>query len=151
MKHKAILRALIGAPLGITINVLIAILISLTVGDGRFYAVVPELTETCGSEIAAVCVQAALSAVCGAAFAGASVLWELEGWSLLKQTAAHFAVSSAATLPVAYAARWMPHTAAGALLYFGIFAAIYAGIWVIQYLRIRKAVRGMNRSLSDQT
>ena len=43
MKKKVIVRCLIGAPIGLALSTMITIAISLTVGDGRFYAVVPEL------------------------------------------------------------------------------------------------------------
>ena len=79
MKKEILKRSLFGAPLGIAIGVIITIIISLTVGDGRFYAVVPELVNDMGSEINAVTLQTVLSMVYGAAWAGASVVWDAEG------------------------------------------------------------------------
>lgn len=49
------IRCLIGAPIGLALSTIITIAISLTVGDGRFYAVVSELIADCGTEINAVC------------------------------------------------------------------------------------------------
>ena len=68
--------------LGVTLSLLITILISLTVGDGRFYAVVPELVADCGGELNAVILQTALSMLYGAAWAGAALIWKQEQWSL---------------------------------------------------------------------
>ena len=45
MKKKALIRGLIGFPGGVTICLVITIIESLIVGDGRFYACVPELVE----------------------------------------------------------------------------------------------------------
>ena len=73
MKKEILKRSLFGAPLGIAIGVIITIIISLTVGDGRYYAVVPELVNDMGSEINAVILQTVLCIVYGAAWAGASV------------------------------------------------------------------------------
>lgn len=147
MRKEILKRSLLGAPLGIAIGVIIMIIISLTVGDGRYYAVVPELVNDMGSEINAVILQTVLSLVYGAAWAGASVVWDAEGWSLLKMTLVHLAIASIATFPIAYFARWMPHTLGGVLLYIGIFLFIYAGIWLSQYSAMKKRVREMNEKI----
>ena len=147
MKKKLLLLCGVGAALGVTLSLLITILISLTVGDGRFYAVVPELVADCGGELNAVILQTALSMLYGAAWAGAALIWKQEQWSLARQTVTHLLVCSLATFPVAWLCRWMRHDAAGAALYFGIFFAIYALIWLGQYLGIRRRVREMNREI----
>ena len=148
MKKEILKRSLFGAPLGIAIGVIITIIISLTVGDGRFYAVVPELVNDMGSEINAVILQTVLSMVYGAAWAGASVVWDAEGWSLLKMTLVHLAIASVATFPIAYFARWMPHSTKGILIYVGIFIAIYAAIWLSQYAAMKKRIQAMNEKLN---
>ena len=48
---------------------------------------------------------------------------------------------------MAWLCRWMRHDAVGAALYFGIFFAVYALIWLGQYLGIRRRVREMNREI----
>lgn len=149
MKKEILKRSLFGAPIGIAIGVIITIIISLTVGDGRFYAVVPELVNDMGSEINAVILQTVLSMVYGAAWAGASVVWDAEGWSLLKMTLVHLAVASVATFPIAYFARWMPHTLTGILMYIGIFLFIYAGIWISQYSAMKKRVKELNEKIKQ--
>ena len=73
---KACLRALIGAPAGMAIATVITILDSWFIGDGKFYAVVPELAADIGSEIGAVTLQTLCSMLFGAVFAGASVIWD---------------------------------------------------------------------------
>ena len=149
MKKELIKRCLLGAPLGLAISTLITILISLTVGDGRYYAVVPQLASDLGSEINAVLLQAALSMIYGAAWAGASVVWDAEHWSLLKMTLVHLLVTSVATFPIAYFAYWMPHSNTGILIYIGIFVAIYAGIWISQYSAMKKKIRAMNEKIAQ--
>lgn len=149
MKKEILKRSLFGAPLGIAIGIIITIIISLTVGDGRYYAVVPELVNDMGSEINAVILQTVLCIIYGAAWAGASVVWDAEGWSLLKMTLVHLAVASVATFPIAYFARWMPHTLTGVLLYIGIFICIYAGIWISQYSAMKKRVKELNEKIKQ--
>lgn len=149
MKRKIVFTCLLGASLGLTISTVIAIAISLSVGDGRFYAVVPALAADCGSEINAVLLQTACSFLYGAAWAGASYVWKQDGWSLLRQTVTHLVVCSLATFPVAYFLRWMRHSVSGVLLYFGIFLAIYLIIWLSQYSSMKKRVAEFNRKVRE--
>lgn len=150
MKKKVLLRCLLGAPLGAALSTLITIVISLIAGDGAFYAVVPEFAADCGSEVAAVTWQYAASLLYGAAWAGASFVWENERWSLLRQTVTHLVICSLATFPIAYLMRWMAHDIGGILLYFGIFFGVYALIWLSQYQAIKKRVKQINNKLKRE-
>ncbi len=67
-----------------------------------------------------------------------------KGKSLLRTTITHLIVCSAATFPAAYSLQWMPHNAAGTLGYFGSFLAIYAVIWISQYLTIKRRIAQIN-------
>ncbi len=144
MKKKVLMRCLAGAPLGLALSTTITIVISLTVGDGRYYPVVPELAADCGNEMNAVLLQAVCSLLYGAMWGGASTIWEQESWSILRQTVTHLILCSAATFPVAFYLRWMPHSAAGVLTYFGIFFGIYLVIWLSQYTAMKKRVEQIN-------
>lgn len=144
MKKKVAIRCLIGAPIGLAISNLIAIVISLTVRDGRFYAVAPELIADYGTEINAVLLQTICSLLYGAAWAGASTIWEADHWSILRQTITHLIICSLCTLPIAYFMHWMDHGFFGILSYFGIFFAIYVIIWISQYMAIKKRIRQIN-------
>lgn len=149
MKKKIIIRCLLGAPIGLAISTLITIIFSLLYGDGNYYPVVPELISDCGNEINAVLLQAVCSFIYGAAFAGASAIWELEDWSILRQTVTHLVICSAGTFPIAYFMRWMPHNTPGFLLYFGIFFGIYAFIWLSKYTATKKRIEQMNAKLKE--
>lgn len=142
-------RSLLGAVIGVFISHVIAIVISLCIADGTFYAVVPQLIESTGSELNAVLLQTVCSLLYGAMFAGVSVIWELDNWSILKQTVIHSLVVSIATLPVAYVTHWMHHSVLGMIIYFGIFAVIYAFIWFGQYMAVKYNVIEMNAKVKD--
>lgn len=150
MKKKILLRSLMGAPLGLAVGTLITVVISLMVNDGAYYAVVPKLAQDCGGELNAVVLQTILCLLYGAVWGGGSVIWEKEDWSLLRQTATHFAVGSLATFPIAYYTRWMDHTPWGILSYFLIFLAIYTAIWLSQYLPLKRRVDRMNDKLNSR-
>jgi len=147
---KALTRALLGAPVGVTISLIITIIISLFLNDGGYHPVVPELAENCGGELKAVILQSACSVLYGAALAGASVIWEKDNWSLLRQTLTHLAICSLAVLPIAYFMHWMEHSLKGAVIYFGIFAAIYLFIWLSSYFSMKKRLEQINRKMHTE-
>ena len=146
MKKKVFLRCLAGAPVGLAISTVITIIISLAMGDGKYYAVPPQLAADCGSEIKAVIIQAIFSMLYGAAFSGASVIWDTD-WSLTKMTVVHFLICSAATFPTAYLMRWMEHSVGGVLLYFVQFVVIYVIIWIISYMATKRKIEAFNKKI----
>ena len=148
MKKKVVFRCLLGAPIGVAISVVITIIISFALGGGSYRAVVPDLITDCGSEVNAVTLQTVCSLLYGAAWAGASVIWEADGWSILKMTIVHLVICSVATLPIAYFMRWMHHSISGFLMYFGVFILIYAVIWLSQYSALKRKLDAINRRLN---
>lgn len=149
MKKKFFMRCAVGAAVGLAFSNIIAIIISAAIGDGYFHAVPPELTADLGSELTAVLVQSVCSLVYGAALTGASVIWDKDSWSLLRQTVTHFAVCSAAVFPTAYFMRWTERSAAGIISYFAVFFGIYLAIWIFQYFAARRRVAMMNSKLKE--
>lgn len=147
MKKKIIRRSLLGIPFGITIGNLISILISLSLAHGYYTPCVPELTVIMGNEINAVILQTILCGILGAGFAASSVIWEMDSWSIVKQTGIYFSIISLIMLPIAYFAYWMEHSVVGFLSYFAIFALIFIIIWVIEFCIGIYNVRKMNKEL----
>ena len=150
MKKKVILRCLLGAPIGVSISFIAAIAISAVVGDGKFYPAAPELIRNFDSELSAVIFQSVISILYGAVWGGASVIWETESWSLLKQTVTHLILCSLATLPVAYCTHWMEHSASGIIKYFIIFFGVYFFVWISQYIPIKIRLQRINEKLKTK-
>lgn len=149
MEKKIMFRVMIGFPGGVLISYVISIIISLLMGQGQFFATVPSLIEQMGSEINAVLVQFVLAGIYGAIWAGSSVIWENEDWSLLKMTVVHFLIASISTFPIAYFTHWMGHNLAGMLSYFAIFIAIYVGIWAGLYGVWRKRIMQLDAKIQE--
>ncbi len=147
MKKKILFRGLQGFPIGITIGYLITICIPLVAGYETYSPCVPELVAVIGNELHAVALQALLCGLLGAGFAAGSVIWEIESWSLVKQTGIYFLITSGLMLPIAYFTYWMEHSIVGVLSYFGIFVLIFAVTWVIQFVIGKHCVRKMNENL----
>ena len=150
MKKKILTRGLIGFPIGIAIGFVITIIISICIGKGSFYPVRPELAETMGSELNAVILQTALCGIMGSGFAMASVIWELDSWSLIKQSGIYFLIISVSMLPIAYIANWMEHSVAGILSYAGIFVASFVVVWLIQYFVWKSKIKKMNECINKK-
>lgn len=150
MKKELIFRLLVGLLVGIVISYFITIGISLAIGDDNYYPCVPSFIERFGNEITAVIIQTVLSAVLGAGFAGCSLVWEKDEWSLLKQTSIYFSIVSVLMMTIAYICEWMEHSVKGILGYFGIFFAIFIVVWIVQYLiwkvRISKIKEGIQKN-----
>ncbi len=144
MKKKLITRGILGFPIGIAIGFVITIIISACVGDGRFYPVTPELLDAAGSELSAVIVQTVLCGIMGTGFTMASLIWEVDSWSLAKQSGIYFTIACMIMLPIAYAANWMEHSMIGFLSYAGIFVVIFLAVWLIQYHAWKGKIKELN-------
>ncbi|MEA4911098.1 MAG: DUF3021 domain-containing protein [Oscillospiraceae bacterium] len=151
MKKKLIQRGLLGFPLGIAIGYVITVIISAVVADGSFYPVTPELMAAVGNELNAVILQTVLCGIMGSGFAMASVIWEIDSWSLVKQSGIYFAIACAVMLPIAYIANWMQHSVSGMLSYIGIFIAIFVFVWLAQYFAWKNKIKKMNDKVQNSS
>ena len=149
MKKKILMRGLFGLPTGIAIGFVITLIISICIGNVSFYPVTPELIDAAGNELNAVILQTVLCAIMGAGFAAASIIWELDSWSLAKQSGFYFAIACVIMFPISYFANWMPHSTGGILSYVGIFVAIFLAAWVAQYFVWKRKIKKMNEGIKD--
>ena len=147
---KALLRGLIGFPVGVTIGYAITILTSLAFAKGHYAPVVPAMAERFGSEIAAVIIQFVLCGIMGVAFAAMSVIWESERLNLAAQSGINFLLSVCTMIPIAYVCYWMEHSLSGVLSYLAIFAGIYASIWVAMFFVYRAKIKEINADLNNR-
>ena len=86
---------------------IISLIVSACIGDETFHSVAPEFARKTGNELNAVVLQTVLCGVLGVGFAAASVIWELDSWSLVKQSGVYFLVIGLLFLPIAYVTNWM--------------------------------------------
>lgn len=147
MKKKLLIRAAYGLPVGIAIGYIITVFTSLCWGNGRYLPCAPDLAVMAGSEMRAVIVQTVFMAFIGVGYSAASVIWEIEHWSLAKQTGIYFLILSLIMMPVAYFSYWMEHSVTGFLIYFGIFILIFFMIWGSMFLTIKYRIHKINKTL----
>lgn len=149
MKKKLLLRSLLGAPIGVLVSLIVTIIISLCTGHGEYYPAPHELMDWCGNEITAVIIQLVCSLAIGAIGGGSSVIWDIEKWSLTKQTLIHSAVIVIGFVPLSYVLNWMPHYLYGALGYIGAFIAVYLVMWLSIYFSVKAKIKKMNKRLQE--
>ena len=146
---KALLRGLIGIPVGVFISQLIVLLISLGWGNGEYIAAVPSFVQFAGGELTAVGLQFLFSCIIGFAFAAASCIFEVEQWGITKQTVLHLIILCGVFFPVALFLRWITPTFASVISYFVIWIVIYAFVWVFQFSIWRGKTRRLNQKLKN--
>lgn len=144
---KVISRALLGFPIGVFVTCLISLIISLIIGEGNYFAASPQIIEVYKGELNAVILQFGLSGILGSIYAAASLIWDIDNWSILKQTVTHFWVISLGLLPIAYLLYWMEHSLKGILVYFGVFISMYIFIWMSLYISYKIKIKNINSSL----
>jgi hypothetical protein len=140
---KALLRGLIGIPIGIFISTTIGLIISLMIGE---LAVIPPVGASV-NRLSAYVVQYIVSIGMGFAFAFGSAIFEVDNWSMAKQTTLHFLLTSVVFLPCAVLARWVEPKLLSILVYFLIFILVYIVIWIIQYLTWKDRIAKLNKRL----
>lgn len=148
MKKKLLVRSLLGAPIGVTVTLVVTIIISLCTGQGDYYPAPHELMELCGNWMNAVLVQTVCALFVGAAFGASSVVWDMERWSMLKQTLVHFVAIVVSSFPLAYVMYWIPHYFLGALCYVALFVVVYAVIWILMYFSAKAKIKRLNEKLN---
>ena len=150
MKKKILFRSLAGAPVGVLVSLIITIIFSLCLGHGEYFSAPHELIDWCGgNETTAVIVQMICSLSVGAVCAGSSVIWEIDKWSLLKQTLINFAIIAVPFFCLSYVLNWMPHHLYGALGYAGGFVGGYILMWCAIYFSIKAKIKKMNKQLQE--
>ena len=147
IKKEAIKRAIMGFIYGVFIGQTILILESLMARDGNFYPVAASLVELAGSKIGAVIIQYFLTGIIGTTFATTTVLFEIDNWSLLKQTIIHFVITSIVMYIAGFLCSWFPHTLVSTLIWFGVFIVIYVIFWISFSSYYKNKVKKMNEAL----
>ena len=144
---KIVSRVLYSFPIGISCSVGISLFLSLLFGEGKYYPFAASLVFFTGSEVKAMLLQTMLSGILGSVFGGMSFVWEIERWSILKQTAVYFLSVSIPMMGISYLLYWMEHSLNGFLLYFLIFVMAFFVVWLFNFAIYWFKVRRINEEL----
>ena len=151
MKKEIVKRALSGFQIGITIGYCFNILNSLIYGNGSYIPCTTALQNLMGSEIMAVVVQTILFGIVGASFAGSSVVWAIDSWSLFRQTGLYFLINSVVFIVVACISDWVDPAPLSIVMYFVRFVIIFFIVWAIQYFIWKRKVDKINHKISEKS
>ena len=147
MKKEVAKRAIMGFIYGVFIGQTILIIESLFMRDGNFYPVAATLVELAGTKIAAVIIQYFLTGLIGTTFAATTVIFEMDSWSLLRQTITHFVITSIVMYVAGFLCGWFPHTLVSTLIWFGVFIVVYVIFWICFSTYYKNKVKKMNEAL----
>ena len=150
MKKQILLRGLLGVPIGISAGYIITIIISLLLLDGEYSPVVSTLTNQFGNEINAVIFQTALFAVMGFAQSAATLVWDIDGWGVMKQAGTHFFIISVTMLPIAYFSHWINRSFINFAVFFGIIACTFLIIWLVMHCVWKHKIKKINEKLNSR-
>ena len=147
LKKEVAKRAILGFIYGVFIGQTILILESLMKFDGNFYFVDASLVALAGTKLGAVIIQYFLTGIIGTTFAATTVIFEMDSWSLLRQTITHFIITSIVMYIAGFLCGWFPHTVASTLIWFGVFIVVYVIFWICFSMYYKNKVKKMNEAL----
>ena len=142
-------KALARIPLGFASTVLAAALIQICIIQGGGSTVTERFASHFIAKDAAVLTQLLLVGGISAAFSGASVVYDLERWSFLRQGIVYFVITAAVWVPVLLIC-WTPMPKEGILFSSLGWTGTYAITWGIQYAVYRKRIRDLNRKIHER-
>ena len=147
MKKVIVKRAILGFIYGVFIGQTILILESLMKLDGNFYFVAGSLVELAGTKLGAVIIQYFITGLIGTTFAATTVIFEMDSWSLLRQTITHFVITSIVMYIAGFLCGWFPHTVVSTLIWFGVFIVVYVIFWICFSMYYKNKVKKINEAL----
>ncbi len=122
--RSALFRAVLGVPLGVTVGLVLI----LSHDAPLLSSVIP-------------------ASLYGALVMGATVVYDIEAWSLTRSTICHLLITLAGFCALGLIQRWLANVPLWMLI---VFLAVYFFIWLIQWGICYQRVRCMNRALRDR-
>ncbi len=147
MWKKILSRAIISMAITCLVTQIFDLIAILIADNPDFVPLVPDYLAHFESPLLAVSVSILLTSVIGAVFGGASVLYDLEKWSFLKQGIVHFFVTSVVWIPISVYLWGLGKYPTTFISVFISFTVTYGVVWFMQYLKTRDAVRKINEKL----
>ncbi len=148
MFKKAMLRGFIGLPIGVFISTTIALIFSIM--WGTFLPTSAQLIEISGTQLNAALIQYISSCILGFTCASFSVIFEVENWSITKQTIIHSICMFISIFVVAILNHWVSMNFLSILIFIAIWIFIYIIIWIALYTYWKNKILQINRRLQNK-
>jgi len=137
-----------GGLIGITFGYLIALLFSTLFQADYLFPSAPRFVSHFSSPLLATQISTLLWILIGEVWTFSSWLFEIERWSITKQTIMHCLCSYVGMTPLAILCGWFPLNFFWLTAYTGIYILIYAVIWTIEMYFARRNISQLNILLS---
>lgn len=136
---------------GTFLGLIISFVISWQVGLGKFYPGPPEFMAKFDTELDALGCSIILWSLVGMLFSIASLIYENNEWSLLRQFIIHFVCTYIGLLSLNVLLNWFDYSIAEIIHFTIIFVIIYATIWTISMLRVKANLDKINQKLNKRS
>ncbi|ANK59500.1 DUF3021 domain-containing protein [Loigolactobacillus backii] len=136
-----------GITSGITIGLIMSLLFSYHYGTS-YQPSTLAFTAQFANPLTAITLSIVLWGLIGAIFSLASLVFQIETWSLTRQTIVHFFITYICFTVLAGLCRWFP--VSWLIFYMPIFVSIYVVIWSVKYLSFKHYVKQINQKLSKK-
>lgn len=143
---KSILRGFLGIPIGVFISTTISIIYSLAFGE---IMAIPYGMESSNS-LTVYIAQYFVSIIIGFVFSASSVIFQIDEWSLLKQTVVHFFITTLVFFPCSIKVGWIDVNPMSILIYIGVFIFIYLLAWISIYFTWKSKIKKLNNKLEER-
>ncbi|MGP4042169.1 DUF3021 domain-containing protein [Gracilibacillus sp. D59] len=90
------------------------------------------------------------SMLIGIYYSFASGIFELEHWSLLKQTIVHLTLTLFILFPIIIIVGWLPFDPMSLTIGLGIFIVTYSIMWLSMYFYFKRLERSMNNCIDKK-
>ena len=90
-----------------------------------------------------------LSGLLGAVNMGTTTIYELEKWSVLRCTLAHFAIAMSTYFAVGFTLDWLSLDEPWSFIMVPVCVVVYFIIWLIMYTRYKRQIRHINVALEQ--
>ena len=130
IRNKFAFRALLGFTLGLIVGVIMYVAVT---PDGAVINKPYLVLHLFGS------------AVMGLVGYGGAIVYDIEDWSLGRATFTHYIVTFMTMFVISELLGWFPHSIL--FIVFVVFTAVYALIWLFEYLIWKRQIRQINADL----
>ena len=150
-RNRIIKLTLIGFVIGIIIGLIITIsIVSARTGDGRLHICDPSFNPSNTGDILSFIRQIVFPGILGAVCFGASIIYDIESWGLLKATLVHFIISMAVYVIVGFYLGWLAiDRPLSNAIQIGATALGFFIMWLVIGFGLKKDVEDMNKDLQD--
>ncbi|GAW64445.1 hypothetical protein FC65_GL001188 [Ligilactobacillus acidipiscis DSM 15836] len=139
-----------GMPFGITYGLLVTLGYSYGRGDTFYQPAEARFAEHFSSNLDVLLISIILWALFGSLFSVTALVFEIERWSLARQTLTHFATTVSGFMIIAYFAGWYPLDLASITSEIFVFVIIYLVVWGYSMLRAKRSVDAINKKIKKE-